>query len=142
MRGVRRALAVAVVLAGACAGPEPQPRAVVPPSAVTVAGVVRLLLPDFVWLSDPLVCSGHGRTADVTAGAVVSVTGPDGAALAAGQLGPGVPVVDGDRATACLFRFRVAGVPAGLVVYGLRVASRDPVQVVEEQLATPTVTVS
>lgn len=139
---MRRALAAVLVLAGACAGPEPPPRAVVPPSAVAVAGVVRLLLPDFVWLNDPLVCSGHGRTGDVTAGAVVSVTGPDGAVLAAGQLGPGVPVVDGDRATECLFRFRAAGVPAGLVVYGLRVASRDPVQVVESQLAAPTVTVS
>ncbi|MEU0078512.1 hypothetical protein ABZY58_11500 [Micromonospora tulbaghiae] len=146
-RAATVALTAAVLLAAGCTGqPAPgssptaaTPTASRPPLPLTVRGTFTLPLPHFTWRESTLTCEGWRTHASVRAGAQVTVSDPAGVVLGtAGQLDAGQPVVDPDdatRATACLFAFTVAGVPAGKGTYGVTVADRGKVLVPEAKLS-------
>ena len=82
---------------------------------------------------------------DITAGAQVAVSGPNGATLAVGPLSAGSPSAmdggtvsnaypDGDE---CVFSFSVPGVRDGLRTYGITVSHRGTLDYSRAQLRQP-----
>lgn len=117
------------------AAPAPAPQSTAP-ATLNIIGALTLTLPDFTWDSNTTdalgkvhaaVCNGQGGFNDIQGGAQVVVTNASSATVAVDRLSNGVPTIDGDRATSCVFRFSVAA-PAGLGFYGVEVSHRGRLQ--------------
>jgi hypothetical protein len=74
---------------------------------------------------DGAVCAA--TVPGIVAGVKVWVTGPDGRLLASGSLGDGV-IAHGGDGPSCDFPFQIAGVPGGVVSYGISVDDRPAQQ--------------
>lgn len=111
-------------------------------ATVTAYGQMQLSLGGFAWNRSPEQCWGHKGYDDIREGAPVTITDPNGKVIALGKLLPGKPQVSGDRATGCLLRFEVDGVPAGLKFYGVEVSHRGSVKFPEDELTGKGVTLS
>jgi hypothetical protein len=111
------------------AGPSASP----PAAEQILHGTVTLL--DFDgWNRDwnnPELCSGDSGYDDISKGAQIVVTGPDGKVVSTGSLSSGVVVGQHDG---CKFSFTLS-VPGGLAFYGVAIGSRKPHQVDKSRLA-------
>lgn len=111
-----------------------------PPDAkktLTVNGDMTLKLPDFMWDKNPLSCWGKGGYDDIREGAQVVVTDASGATVGIGRLATGQPSVSGDRATKCVFRWEVTGVPDGSSFYAVEVSHRGKLQYSRTEVVNP-----
>jgi hypothetical protein len=83
---------------------------------------------DFIWGINSTTdtrCYGQRGYDDIRGGAQVTVTDPDGKVIALGKLDEGRATVGSDqRATKCVFQFKVEGVPTGQGFYGVEVSHR------------------
>ncbi len=117
-------LAAALAAAG-CSSSSSSP-AVHKPATFTIVGTITVASP-----CDSLRDSGYS---DITEGAQVKVTGPDGRSLAVGRLGAHEdPAVMADPSK-CEFPFMVTHVRAGLRLYGITVASRGTLEYTRAEL--------
>lgn len=95
---------------------------------ITITGTMTLDRGDFEWgvnSTTDLRCYGRRGYDDIRGGAQVTVTDPNGKVIALGKLDEGKATVGSDqRATECVFPFKVDGVPASHGFYGVEVSHR------------------
>lgn len=100
-------------------------------SPVTVHG--NLDVDDFSNSGSGCLFGSDSGYSDISQGAQVTVTAPDGTVLGAGQLGAPVSKVG---STVCLFRFTVSDVKGGEPRYGVTISHRGTVWFTPKQIST------
>lgn len=97
-------------------------------SSFTLRGALSLTDPVPLDPDHTTGCAGSGGYDDIVEGASVTVYDASGAVVGTGALGAGKYASE-DSTAPCVFRFAVAGVPAGAKFYQVEVSHRGKVNV-------------
>lgn len=113
-----------------------------PAGTFVIDGLVRLT-EGFTWQSQTdQRCWGIGGYADIAGGAQVTVMDAGGRKLAVGKLDTGGAegIKTDGRASSCVLKFKITGVPAGVGPYGVEVSQRGVNSYTETELTKTVLT--